>query len=154
MRTFIGIGIAMLLVGCVPASPELGEDITDLLHLKGGQNSAPSFVDQGTQLLATGEFSGVGNKDLTIELFAIGMPTGTCSPIKYGLDVPVLPATIDAYVKGSIAAKEVKNGTVSFSLLTAPPEESGCTISDVQFTTAWILVRQDGQVVFRQSWNL
>src|SRR5438552_421095 len=50
----------------------------DSVHLKGGSNSAPTFMDLGLALETSGALAGLGNADLQVTLTAAGNPTAVC----------------------------------------------------------------------------
>jgi hypothetical protein len=165
MQKRTGYVMAVLLAGCVGQAPDLGSNIEDI-QLKGGKDAVPTFTDLGVQLLAEGGFTGVGNKDLLIELDAVGWPTVLCDN-HAGFAAPgVNPASVDVSATATVSASEVKNGWVAFSLETAAPapmswSDAGCpsaqwtaNISDVAFSTATLTVWQAGKIVFQHTYSL
>jgi hypothetical protein len=49
------------------------------VHLKGGANAEPSFVDKGLALNVAGSLAGLGNEDLLVTLSATAAATSTCT---------------------------------------------------------------------------
>jgi hypothetical protein len=158
------MGIVLVTVGCA-RGPELGMNVSDI-QLKGGKDAVPTFTDEGTQLLATGGFTGVGNKDLLIELDAVGWPTVMCANPNGFFAPGVNPASVDVSGTATVSATEVKNGWVPFSLETAALgplswSDAGCPsaqwtahVTDVVFSAATLTVWQAGKIVFQHEYSL
>jgi hypothetical protein len=124
------------------------------VHLKGGANSEPNFVDKGLTLNAAASLAGLGNEDVLVTLTATAAATSTCTN-QGGNQAPGQnPAEVTVSGSQSIPAAEIKNGNVAFNVTTeAPvtpiPGAPGCPnpnwrqdITDLSFTTATITVEQ------------
>ena len=124
------------------------------VHLKGGANSEPNFMDLGLALNAAGALAGLGNEDVLITLTAEADVTSTCTN-QGGNQAPGQnPADVTVSGSQSIPAAEIKNGNVAFNVTTvAPvtpiPGAPGCPnpnwrqdINDLSFTSATITVEQ------------
>jgi hypothetical protein len=134
------------------------------VHLKGGANSAPNFVDRGLTLNVAGSLAGLGNEDLLVTLSATAAATSTCTN-QGGNQAPGQnPAEVTVSGSQSIPASEIKNGNVAFnttteSPVTPIPGAPGCPnpnwrqdITDLSFTSATITVEQPaGTVVLTVS---
>ena len=124
------------------------------VHLKGGANSQPNFIDQGLTLNAAASLAGLGNGDVLITLTAQADATSTCTN-QGGNQAPGQnPAEVTVSGSQSIPEEEIKNGNVAFNVTTvAPvtpiPDAPGCPnpnwrqdITDLSFTSATITVEQ------------
>src|SRR5256886_14036179 len=91
------------------------------LHLKGGANSEPPFIDNGLSLTSNGALAGLGNEDLVVTLSPTANVTANCT--NHGGNQPPgqNPAPITVTGSQSIPASEIKNGNVSFSVTTNGP---------------------------------
>jgi hypothetical protein len=134
------------------------------VHLKGGANAEPNFVDKGLALNVAGSLAGLGNEDLLVTLSATAAATSTCTN-QGGNQAPGQnPAEVTVSGSQSIPASEIKNGNVAFnttteSPVTPIPGAPGCPnpnwvqdITDLSFTSATITVEQPaGTVVLTVS---
>ena len=130
------------------------------VHLKGGKNAKPTFVDNGVTLSAFGELSGLGNGDVLITMDAEADVTSTCTNNGGNAAPGQNPAPITVSGSQAIPDEQVKNGSTPFSVITLPPQTiipgaPDCPnstwveeISDLAFTSAVITVEQPaGNVV-------
>jgi len=126
------------------------------VHLKGGKNAEPAYVDNGLTLAASGELAGLGNADVLVSITATANPVATCQNPGSGQHFPPgqNPAPVTVTGSVSIPEDEIKNGNTPFSVVTNPPAtpvagapdcpNSSWTeeIIDMQFTAAVITVEQ------------
>lgn len=150
------------LLGVVAAVALSSVALAANVHFKNG----PTFTDQGTTLQATGALAGLGNKDVTITLTAMGTASDITCTNKGGNVAPGQnKPRVTTIGQQSIPVTEVKNGNVSFDVSTAQPfvtaKQAGCpnnnwtaTVNDVEFTSATITVTQAGKVVLKETFAL
>jgi hypothetical protein len=126
------------------------------VHLKGGRNAEPAFVDNGLTLSASGALAGLGNADVLITITATADPVATCQNPGTGEHLPPgqNPAPVQVTGSVSIPAEEIKNGNTPFFVVTDPPVTPvpgapDCPnprwteeIVDMRFTAATITVEQ------------
>jgi hypothetical protein len=149
-KRLVSVVAALLMM----ASPAFAASV----HLKGGTNSEPSFIDRGLALTAGGALSGLGNGDVFITLSAQANVSSTCTN-QGGNQAPGQnPAPITVTGTQSIPAGEIKNGNVTFLVTTQTPQTPvpgapGCPnpnwtedINDLAFTSATITVQQPGSM--------
>lgn len=124
------------------------------VHLKGGKNAEPDFIDNGFTLTADGDLSGLGNGDVVITMVAEADVVSTCTN-QGGNQAPgqnPAPLTVTGAV--AIPDSEVKNGNTPFTVTTMAPAlmiegAPDCpnpnwteTIDELLFTSATIAVEQ------------
>jgi hypothetical protein len=124
------------------------------VHLKGGANAEPVFIDNGLSLQSAGALSGLGNGDVLVTLTAQANVLSTCTN-QGGNQAPGQnPAPITVSGGQAIPEDELKNGTTPFNVETVPPVSvipgaPDCPntnwserIEDLLFTSAVITVEQ------------
>jgi|SRR5437667_9920342 hypothetical protein len=111
--------------------------------------SGPTFrITARGALEVTGTIAGIGNQDVTVVLTATGQRTCTN---RGGNQPPGQNQT----VSGSVSDLEPKNGRVTFDVTTSPipntcPDHMA---SFVIFSSATLVITQDGQEVFNQTFT-
>jgi hypothetical protein len=121
-------------------------------HFKG--RSGPTATDQGTTLKVTGTLVGLGQEGGTIELVAQGLVIVTCTNPSGKNNPPGQqpePTTLSSGVQPITGV--TKSGNFTFNLTTLEPtapagackENFTATVTDVQFTSYTIVVKQGGQ---------
>lgn len=128
--------------------------VASSVHLKGGANAEPNFVDQGLTLNTASSLAGLGNGDVLVTVTAQADVTATCTN-QGGNQAPGQnPAPVTVSGSQTIPEEEIKNGNVSFNVTTiAPvtpiPGAPDCPnpnwseeITDLSFTSATITVEQ------------
>jgi hypothetical protein len=154
--------LTALLILALPVSAVFASSV----HLKGGKNAEPAFTDLGLALEASGALSGLGGGDILISIVAQADVTSSCVNPGNGEHRPPgqNPAPITVSGSEAIPESEIKNGTVSFDVMTTAPAATiagapDCpnsswteTIEDLGFTSAVITVEQPvGTVVLTVS---
>jgi hypothetical protein len=129
------------------------------VHLKGGANAEPAFIDQGLTLNAQGSLAGLSNADVLVTLTATADVTATCTNQGTHAAPGQNPAPVTVSGSDSIPADELKNGNTPFDVTTIAPVSPiagapDCAnpnwsedITDLSFTSAIITVQQLGSVV-------
>jgi hypothetical protein len=131
------------------------------VHLKGGANAEPAFIDQADLTLnAQGSLAGLSNADVLVTLTATADVTATCTNQGGNAAPGQNPAPVTVSGSDSIPAEELKNGNTPFDVTTIAPVTPitgapDCAnpnwsedITDLSFTSATITVEQPaGNVV-------
>ena len=142
------IALVLLTVAVTPA-------FAGSVHLKGGKNAEPSFVDLGLALNGSGELAGLGNGDVLVTITAQADVTSTCTNPAGATQPPGQnPAPLTVTGSQAIPEDEIKNGNTPFSVTTVAPAPfiagaPDCpnplwseSIDDLAFTSATIVVEQ------------
>jgi hypothetical protein len=124
------------------------------VHLKGGANAEPVFIDNGLSLQSAGALAGLGNGDVLVTLTAQADVIATCTNQGSNQAPGQNPAPISVSGAQAIPEEELKNGTTPFNVETVPPLSlipgaPDCPnpnwserIEDLLFTSAVITVEQ------------
>lgn len=124
------------------------------VHLKGGANAEPSYIDIGLALAVSGELAGLGNGDVLVSMTGTANVTSTCTNQGGNAAPGQNPAPTTVAGSVAIPEAEIKNGTTPFSLssvapTTPIPGAPGCpnptwteSIDDLAFTAGTITVEQ------------
>jgi hypothetical protein len=124
-------------------------------HYKGDKSAGPTITDIGASLRAAGSVTGLGNGDLTITLTATVYQPETAGKCTNPGSQDKVPGQNPATVSGSvfIPGNEIKNGNLSFSVVTATdvPGAPACpnggwtqTITALSVTSATLTFSQAG----------
>jgi len=165
LATLIGVLPAIVACGVDPEDPIASTGQASSVHLKGGKNAEPSFIDNVLRLTGGSSLSGLGNEDLLITLDATANPDARCTNPSGANQPPGQnPASVDVTRAEPFSADGIKNGTLTFSVTTAPPPTPilgapDCpgvnwteSIVDMAFTSATLTVEQPvGTVVLTVS---
>lgn len=156
-------GTLTALIGAIMALGLVGTAVAANVHWK----RQPTFTDQGTTLKISGALAGLGNEDVTITAVAEGVATSITCTNPAGKKAPGQnKPNVESLGDMTISREEIKNGNVSFTLLTEDPEqltarEAGCPnnrwtaeINDVRFDKVTITVIQGGEEVLRDEFDL
>lgn len=129
------------------------------VHLKGGKNAQPVFIDQGLYLQAAGALAGLGEGDVVVAVSAMADVTSTCTNQGGNAAPGQNPAPLTVTGALQIPESELKNGNTPFDVATVPPDPiiagaPDCanpnwteTIDDLAFTSATITVEQPAGTV-------
>jgi hypothetical protein len=142
----IGLTLALLIV----ASIAVGVVWAASVHYTKG----PTCGSSATTATCTGTIAGLGNANVLIDLsFPNATATTICSN-KGSKDVPGQNPAVPVDVEGTVSITKIKNGSVSFTVTTEPPEnpssaEAGCPnnnwtarIDTITFGTGTLTVEQ------------
>lgn len=145
------VGVALgLLLALWMGSPAAASSV----HLKGGKNAEPAFVDGGLTLSAAGELSGLGLGDVLVTMTATADTVATCTNGGNHQAPGQNPAPVQVAGSLAIPQDQIKNGNTPFAVVTEPPVTPiagapDCPnpnwtedIVDLQFTSAVIVVEQ------------
>ena len=148
------------LVGIALAAVVVSIAFVGVAHAQSGHFvGTPTCRDIGTQLQCSGKVAGLGSAEFTLSVEAQGTATVECTN-PGGNVAPGQDTTVSA--SGAIGPLEPpKNGQFTFRNLTssAPPapidacpnSQWTATITDVQFTTATITLREGGVISDRET---
>jgi hypothetical protein len=147
-RLVIGVAASVAVIGVFA-----GQAMAVAPHLKG--RNPVVLVDNGLTLTATVSYAGLGNFDTLQQLDATGSPLATCSNNGQHQAPGQNPAEADVSGSTAVPADDIKNGNVSITTVTDPPETPiegapDCPnpnwtedITDMAFTSATIRLFQD-----------
>jgi hypothetical protein len=120
----------------------------------------PTCVDIGTQVRCSGKIAGLGEGPVTLRIRAVGIATVECAN-PAGNVAPGQATTVES--TGTFVLGKPRGGQITFRRVTtepppAPDPAEVCpnpkwtaTITDVEFTTATLVVLQGGEVVLRET---
>lgn len=149
-----GLGLVGVTLGLLLALWVGGPAAASNVHLKGGKNAAPSFVDNGLTLSAAGELSGLGLGDVLVTMTATADTVATCTNGGNHQAPGQNPAPVTVSGSEAIPQSDIKNGNTPFAVVTELPDTPiagapDCPnpnwtedIVDLQFTSAVIVVEQ------------
>jgi len=136
------------------------------VHFKNSPPGVTSTNNGDLTLTVSGALSGLGNGDVLITVTADATPTTTCTN-QGGNQAPGQnPGLVTVVGSLLISAKDIKNGNVSFSVITQKPaqptwSDAGCAnsnwtaqINTLTFNSYTITVEQpagSGTIVLRQT---
>jgi hypothetical protein len=150
-RTLIATALVFVAAACSDQNELMFNDLpisAASVHLKGGVNAEPSYVDGGLTLHATGELTGLGKGGALITLNATADPSTIC--VEGGNENP---EPISVSVSQAIPEDEITNGNTPFAVTTQTPDaeilaqDCGSTseteeIEDLLWTSATITVEK------------
>jgi hypothetical protein len=153
-RVALAFGLCLVLVLALLAEGAGAANV----HFRRG---SPTFTDLGLRLNESVKLAGLGGGDLLVSLTATGIPTAVCTNPAGATQPPGQnPAEVTVGSgQVSIPASAVKNGNVTFEVVTQPPPPDvagapACpsgkwteTITGVAFTSATLSIAQGGQAL-------
>jgi hypothetical protein len=120
----------------------------------------PTCVDIGTQVRCSGKIAGLGEGPVTLQIEAVGIASVECAN-PAGNVAPGQATTVES--TGTFELGKPRGGQITFSRVTTEPPPTPdpaevcpnakwtATITDVEFTTATLVVFEGGQEVLRAT---